>query len=125
VNPLATPPRSTDEAKVRYETRDVRLRPLLLFVAGLGSLLLLLAAAMAALFGWLADDRIPAGLQEAEIETAQQLQTARQLQELRRREDELLNSYAWVDKDEGLVRIPVSRAIELVVNEAKGNGNDE
>ena len=34
--------------------------------------------------------------------------------ELQRIEDHLLTTYDWVDKDQGLVRIPVERAIDLL-----------
>lgn len=33
---------------------------------------------------------------------------------LRREEDQLLNRYSWVDRNAGIVRIPVERAIELL-----------
>jgi hypothetical protein len=36
------------------------------------------------------------------------------LEALRRDEDALLNSYGWVDRAQGRVRIPVSRAMELL-----------
>jgi hypothetical protein len=36
------------------------------------------------------------------------------LAELRRHEDQVLTSYAWVDRRAGIVRIPIERAIELL-----------
>ncbi len=36
------------------------------------------------------------------------------LDALRRDEDELLNTYGWVDRPHGRVRIPLSRAMELI-----------
>jgi hypothetical protein len=39
------------------------------------------------------------------------------LKEFRAGEDSILNSYAWVDPDKGVVRIPVDRAMELVTKE--------
>ncbi|MGH7899256.1 MAG: hypothetical protein ACREQQ_14975 [Candidatus Binatia bacterium] len=32
-------------------------------------------------------------------------------------EDELLDGYGWVDKEKGTVRIPIERAMELVIKE--------
>jgi len=32
-------------------------------------------------------------------------------------QDELLNSYGWVDKDAGVARIPIERAIELTAQQ--------
>lgn len=41
------------------------------------------------------------------------------LQEFRKAEDAKLNSYQYIDKDKGVVRIPVERAMQLVAEEAK------
>jgi hypothetical protein len=38
------------------------------------------------------------------------------LQQMRAEEDQILNSYAWVDKKKVIVRIPIERAIDLLVN---------
>jgi len=38
-----------------------------------------------------------------------------QLQNLRTLEDHVLTTYAWVDQSQGTVRIPVDRAIDMVV----------
>lgn len=43
------------------------------------------------------------------------------LQEQRKQEDTKLNSYQYVDKDKGVVRIPVERAMHLMAEEAKSN----
>lgn len=42
------------------------------------------------------------------------------LQNLRKSEDSKLNEYQYVDKEKGTVRIPVERAIQLMVEESKG-----
>jgi hypothetical protein len=39
------------------------------------------------------------------------------LESARKEEDEVLNGYGWVDKDKGTVRIPIARAMELIVKE--------
>jgi hypothetical protein len=36
------------------------------------------------------------------------------LKAFRASEDQVLQTYAWVDKEQGVVRIPVARAIELI-----------
>lgn len=41
-----------------------------------------------------------------------------QYQQLRVKEDHVLNTYAWVDKDGGKVRVPISQAIDMLA--AKG-----
>ena len=37
------------------------------------------------------------------------------LKELREAEDALLKSYGWVDKNEGVIRIPIDEAMKLVL----------
>jgi len=37
-----------------------------------------------------------------------------QLKEIRRQEDEVLTSYGWVDRENGIARIPIQRAIEIM-----------
>src|SRR2546425_11303327 len=43
------------------------------------------------------------------------------LQELRKSDAEILSSdkYAWADKSKGIMRLPISRAIELTISELK------
>jgi hypothetical protein len=36
------------------------------------------------------------------------------LDQVRRREDQLLNGYAWVNRDAGIVRIPIDRAMAIL-----------
>jgi hypothetical protein len=36
--------------------------------------------------------------------------------DFRRSQDELLNTYGWVDRERGVARIPVSRAMELMLD---------
>ncbi len=43
--------------------------------------------------------------------------------EMDEREDEWLNSYGWVDKDAGIVRIPIDRAIELTAEQGLAVSN--
>lgn len=40
------------------------------------------------------------------------------LQELRDTETKELTTYGWVDKDKGIVRIPIDRAMDLLVRES-------
>ena len=41
-----------------------------------------------------------------------------ELAELRAREDLILESYAWIDKEAGIAQVPVGRAMELLVGAA-------
>jgi len=48
------------------------------------------------------------------------------LRDLRAQESEILNSYGWVDQQQGIVRIPIDRAMERMVEEARaGDGGGE
>jgi hypothetical protein len=47
--------------------------------------------------------------------TRLQIDAQNELREMRAAEDTVLNSYGWVDKNAGIVRIPVDRAMEILV----------
>jgi len=53
------------------------------------------------------------------IEETQLTPVSQDLLDLRAKEDQMLNSYGIADKAAGTVRLPVSRAMELVLAEAK------
>lgn len=44
------------------------------------------------------------------------------LRELQEREAEMLNQYGWIDRNEGVVRLPIARAMELSVDEINRGG---
>ena len=44
-----------------------------------------------------------------------QVHPAQDLKQLRQGEDEKLNSYGWVDQKAGIARIPVDRAMDLLI----------
>jgi hypothetical protein len=44
-----------------------------------------------------------------------QVTTSVDLAGLREKEDEALATYGWVDKNAGVVRLPIGRAIDLIV----------
>lgn len=54
----------------------------------------------------------------AEFERKVVQEVPRELQQLRLTQRERLSGGAWVDKDAGVVSIPIERAMELVVREA-------
>ena len=59
----------------------------------------------------------PLATQESRVPPEPRLQTnpREDLGNIRAREDQALNSYGWVDKNAGVVRIPIDRAMQLVV----------
>jgi hypothetical protein len=56
---------------------------------------------------------------ERVIEERQLAPVSQDLLDLRAKEDKELGSYGYADKATGVVRVPVSRAIELVISESK------
>jgi len=99
----------------------VDLCPVSSFTAGLGVLLLIVLVSMWGLLRLLSPDR-PTG----EISREATIETERQLQQLRQREEEILTGYGWVDKDKDIVRIPIDRAIEIMLKkDNKGVEEDE
>jgi len=56
----------------------------------------------------------PASLGDG-VHTAEQREAT--LAKLRHKEAALAQSYTWVDKDKGVVRLPLARAMELTVQE--------
>ena len=55
-----------------------------------------------------------AGEREAIPEPRLQIDAQKELHEMRASEDAALKSYGWVDKNAGIVRIPVKRAMEIL-----------
>jgi hypothetical protein len=51
---------------------------------------------------------------EAPPGTRLQVDAQNELRQMRAAEDAMLNSYGWVDKDAGIARIPVDRAMEIL-----------
>jgi len=118
-----------------YETRDIVVRPLL--YAGVGLVLL----AVAAQFGMLvlfdvfqarekllgASVRPLASELRRETPPEPRLQTSplSDLQALRSWEDRILTTYAWVDRGEGVVRIPVERAKDLLLQRGVPSRQEE
>ena len=57
---------------------------------------------------------LPAAPPEPRLQTAPELD----LRDLRRREDAQLAGYGWVDREHGVIHIPIDRAMALVASEA-------
>lgn len=116
----SAPGNKHDQANVRYEQRDARFVPLLVSVASLLLLLAVVVVATSGVFQWLAAGRP----RTAAVLTAAEDGPASQLQQLRQKENEVLNSYGWVSREEGIVRIPIERAMELAVEDASKNDDE-
>jgi hypothetical protein len=77
-----------------------------MFIAGLG-MIALFWGATELIRSW-----IPTGSNEEEVRAAERIKNIQELRETDRKE---LEGYSWVDKDKGLVRIPIERAMDLEV----------
>jgi len=101
-----------------HEVSDAKARSIVFFGLVLALTCVVTFVAMAALFYGLASHRGGTGLPERErkLPEAPRLQ-AREALDLRtflEAEGKILNEYAWKDRAAGVVRIPVSRAIDIV-----------
>lgn len=119
-------PHGTGEnPEVHHETSDVNIRAILGFGAGLIVMAIGIHFIVWLLFGYFASreaQRIPpdyplAVSQRERMPPEPRLQTAprEDLRDLRSSEDELLATYGWVDRNAGIVRIPIDQAMRLTL----------
>jgi hypothetical protein len=118
-----------------YERRDIGVRPILYFIAGLIVAAVLIHLLLAGLYEYLdkrenanqppvnplvssastdtrhVSPKYPdAAFPDPRLETDERTQ----LNDIRLAEEQKLNSYDWIDQKAGTVRIPIDRAIDLV-----------
>jgi len=106
-----------------YELRDVNVR---LFAAFLTALSALTIVALLVIWGFTkfmaSRDRrsqppispLASSLPQESPEPRLQVRPSTDLQRMRLSEEEVLNSYAWIDEKGGIVRIPINRAMDLL-----------
>jgi hypothetical protein len=126
----ATPPpaahgTSRDNPEVRHETSDVNIRAILGFGAALALVAVVVHVLLWLLFMYFqsreasgAARLLPLAVeQQNRLPAEPRLQTnpRQDLSDLRTREDQVLGSYGWVDKERGIVRIPIDEAMRLTV----------
>lgn len=115
-----------------YETRDIKLRPLLAFAGGLtivGIVVYLVILGLTRLFSGqaaredaqlapssLAQPAAP-GAEHLPPEPRIQANPAGDLKMLLDQEDAVLTNYGWVDRPAGVVRVPIDVAMKLVLDE--------
>ena len=108
-----------------HEERDIDLRAVLWSGGGLIAVAVVVYAVVWWMFGLLAGreaksatEQYPlAATESSRLPPEPRLQTAprEDLQNLRAREEELLNSYQWVDRTGGTVRIPIKEAMRITL----------
>lgn len=110
--PVVEPP----EEPIGHETRDVNAWTVGKFAIGLVLLCILSVAVLLGFFEYLQRSAGPIGGGPRPTPPQPRLETTPilDLQAMRDAEDKILNSYGWVDKSKGTVRIPIAQAIDLL-----------
>lgn len=117
-----------------HETRDAKIQNLVRFGVGLFVLVGIVLLAMGGLFHYFAAHQKlgPPASPFEEVRTLPpqprlQVTPAQDLKRFRAAEDAKLKSYGWVDQNVGIVRIPIDRAMDLLVQRGlpvRSNGQD-
>jgi len=112
-------------AEVQHEESDVNIRAILGFGAGLMIVTAIICFLLWLLFGYFVSREARSGAREFPLAVEQQnrmppeprLQTnpKEELRALQARDEALLKSYGWTDKDAGIARIPIEEAMKLTV----------
>jgi len=114
-----------DNPEVHHETSDVNIRGVLAFAGGLIVAAVIIHLMVWLLFGYFTGReaaRVPrayplAVTEENRLPPEPRLQTnpRQDLRDLRTQEEGVLENYGWVDKNAGVVRIPIGEAMKLTV----------
>ncbi len=113
----------------RHEQSDMRVRPIALFGLGLFVLICVTLLVIGGVYRYVSGpqaklDRPPSPMAAARSlppEPRLQVDPGQDLKQVRAAEETVLKSYGWVDRKAGIVRIPIDRAMELLV-ERSGSG---
>jgi hypothetical protein len=120
---MAETPSSTDRASRHHEESDVQVG--LILMSGIGLVVMTTVVLLVAY--WLFNDfaarwaklQVPpsplAETRQPPPEPRLQVVPAQDLQQMRAAEEGVLSSYGWVDEAAGFVRMPIDRAIELLL----------
>jgi len=123
-------PNTSEEPRnphVHYEHGDVNAVSLTRFGIGMAFLILIFLFSLAGLFRYFAKRAAevqapvpPMGSMGQKLPPEPRLEPhpSLDMQELRADEDRILHQYAWIDPDKGVVRIPVERAMDLILEKS-------
>lgn len=120
-----------ENPETRYERRDLSPHAVLLFLAGLAVVSVLIYFMLWGMYGYLNGfrqkaERLPAPLETAHDNLGTQKAVERfpqprlqpnppaDLNKFRAQEEEILNSYGWVDQQAGVAHIPIEQAIDIL-----------
>ncbi len=110
------------DASAGHEVSDAHFRPIVIFMLVLCLLVVFVFALMVWMFNYLerraeATDQQPSALADRRAlppEPRLQVVPRVELDQYRESVTKQIESYEWIDKDAGVVRIPIERAIELL-----------
>lgn len=111
-----------DNQEVSHEASDVSARGILIFGAVLAFVGVVIHVALYGLLTyydrrearrWAAVDSYER-TEEPPPEPRLQVAPRTDLVEMRRAEDRLLQSYGWIDREKGIVRMPIERGMEII-----------
>jgi hypothetical protein len=106
-----------------HESTDVNVRGVVLATSVLIVVTLVAIGLTGALFGYLnreaqrAQGRSPMATTEVQLPSAPLIQhhPEEELRQMQEEQARILNGYRWVDKDAGVARIPIDRAMKVVL----------
>jgi hypothetical protein len=113
---------SNGHDKTGHEESDADIPGIALTAAGLAVTVALVYFLVSGIFWYLADHPLSAPQPNPMAETDPQqfppqprieVHPTIEVQELRSDEDKILSTYGWTDKEKGVVRVPIDRAMEL------------
>jgi len=110
-----------NQSRIGHETRDGSVRGIVITGFAIALVTALVGFITYGIFRYLASRPLSAALPNPMAVTEPQVPPVPrveehpqlELQQLRTQEDQTLSTYGWVDKKEGIVRIPIERAMEL------------
>ncbi len=114
---------SSSEGKENYEKRDIWPGLVWIFLAGLAGFIaagvLMGYASYAGLDFWFKKQEkpLPPMMRTDVLPPEPRLQSmpSADLEEFQKSQQEILRTYAWVDAEKGTVRVPITRAMEILV----------
>jgi len=112
---------------MKYETRDLSTRVVVIFGVSLLVAAIVIHIAVWWLYAWMGRANesayarqfplAPVGAPQLPPAPRLQTQPREELKQMRRDEDALLSGYGWADPNAGRVRLPIDRAMQLVVEQ--------
>lgn len=112
-----------------HEIRDTEPKYVRRFAYALAGVIALILLLMGWLFDLLAPPAsrttpfVPTPQTAPPPEPRLQVNAPMDLKKMRAREDAILNSYGWIDRSNGVVRIPIERAMEVIAQRSSSTSS--